>query len=88
MNLLLTTLFGIFLNTGVMTDSTGNFEYSIQCYDSDPCYTEMELKKGFHVFTTPEYKVTLIVTDIYVVQLGEQTIRIVNLGGQPRTTTP
>ena len=76
--LFLLITFGIFLKTGTIVDSNSNHVYTIECPDTTECHVELSLSKGYYSYISGYNRITLIVTDSSVYQLGEQTFRIIN----------
>lgn len=76
-SIFLSIVFGIFLKAGHIVDRNNNHVYTLTCPDSTECYVDLELKEGNYVYVSDTNRITLIVTDSSVYQLGEQTLRII-----------
>jgi hypothetical protein len=74
--LFLAITFGIFLKSGTIVDSNYNHVYTIKCPDTTECHTDLTLERGTYLYVNDSTRITLIVTDSSVYQLGAQTLRI------------
>lgn len=80
--LLLSLLFGIFLKSGLIVRSNGNYAYNLACdTDTVACYFDLELPKDRYLYLSKDgsERITLLVSDTGIEQLGPKTLRIIKL---------